>query len=146
MDRGSQYWITLVSKQWEFPAFYLTVLSSFQCGRCQSWRRILGNLTQCRLLRLEIGAREKFCGIGSFDYHVTNEHIDDRVRVVVIISIQMTGEIFWTCLIYLWTCLRFEWRPAPRELFWTGKEGKEQLLYNFILRPNCYIYSQVYFI
>ena len=54
----------------------------------------MGTLTQCRLLRLEIGAREKFCGIGSFDYHVTNEHIDDRVRVVVIISIQMTGEIF----------------------------------------------------
>ena len=51
-------------------------------------------LTQCRLLRLEIGAGEKFCGIGSFDYHVTNEHIDDRVRAVVIISIQMTGEIF----------------------------------------------------
>lgn len=51
-------------------------------------------LTQCRLPRLEIGAREKFCGIGSFDYHVTNEYFDDRIRVIVIISVQMTGEIF----------------------------------------------------
>ena len=64
-------------------------------------------LTQCRLPRPEIGAREKFCGVGSFDYYMTIEHFNYRLQVVVITSVQVIGEIFGNCSIRLQTCLRF---------------------------------------